>query len=283
MITLCVTLILFSFMNSTADLVSHRRSPPRRLQRHRCRAAAELAGKTCTRRCSRSMFRLCFVALAVDVLLIGRLLSQRCRPYLDRDTGNELRSELVGYHVRLYKLLRSSSAWPSPDLGGPVYCQQRLCGPHGFRHQSGFRILARGHRRRSGHPGGADAQFCLSISSDVPWHQPGFEYVTVFSAIIIFFVLLCRIELLDHPRALNQLLGLERRTARGGRDSIDHSPGQHDDIANVIAGIASFNTKFGNYDPTYSGWDDTPPDGKGPDYLMQRLADYMLSGGTIRQ
>jgi hypothetical protein len=86
-----------------------------------------------------------------------------------------------------------------------------------------------------------------------------------------------RIELLDHPRALNQLLGLERRTARGGRDSIDHSPGQHDDIANVIAGIASFNTKFGNYDPTYSGWDDAPPDGKGPDYLMQRLADYMLS------
>jgi hypothetical protein len=29
---------------------------------------------------------------------------------------------------------------------------------------------------------------------------------------------------------------LERRTARGGRDSIDHGPGAHDDIANAVAG-----------------------------------------------
>jgi hypothetical protein len=29
---------------------------------------------------------------------------------------------------------------------------------------------------------------------------------------------------------------LERRTARGGKDSIDHSPGQHDDVANAVAG-----------------------------------------------
>jgi hypothetical protein len=48
-----------------------------------------------------------------------------------------------------------------------------------------------------------------------------------------------RIELLDHPRLAAQLLGLERRTARGGRDSIDHGPGAHDDIANAVAGVAS--------------------------------------------
>lgn len=47
-----------------------------------------------------------------------------------------------------------------------------------------------------------------------------------------------RIELPDHPRLLAQLAGLERRTARGGRDSIDHAPGQHDDIANVVCGLA---------------------------------------------
>jgi hypothetical protein len=29
---------------------------------------------------------------------------------------------------------------------------------------------------------------------------------------------------------------LERRTARSGRDSIDHAPGAHDDIANSVAG-----------------------------------------------
>jgi hypothetical protein len=45
-----------------------------------------------------------------------------------------------------------------------------------------------------------------------------------------------RVELLDHPRLVGQLCGLERRTARGGRDSIDHAPGAHDDIANSVAG-----------------------------------------------
>lgn len=47
-----------------------------------------------------------------------------------------------------------------------------------------------------------------------------------------------RVELLDHPRLLSQLGALERRTARGGRDSIDHPPAQHDDIANVAAAVA---------------------------------------------
>jgi hypothetical protein len=45
-----------------------------------------------------------------------------------------------------------------------------------------------------------------------------------------------RVELLDYPRLHAQLLGLERRTARGGRDSIDHPPGAHDDLANAAAG-----------------------------------------------
>ncbi len=43
-------------------------------------------------------------------------------------------------------------------------------------------------------------------------------------------------ELLDLPRLGAQLCGLERRTARGGRDSIDHAPGAHDDLANSVAG-----------------------------------------------
>ena len=45
-----------------------------------------------------------------------------------------------------------------------------------------------------------------------------------------------RVELLDHPRLVAQLCGLERRTAWGGRDSIDHGPGGHDDVANAVAG-----------------------------------------------
>jgi hypothetical protein len=46
-----------------------------------------------------------------------------------------------------------------------------------------------------------------------------------------------RIELLDHPRLINQLIGLERKTSRG-KDTIDHVPGGHDDICNAVAGAA---------------------------------------------
>lgn len=45
-----------------------------------------------------------------------------------------------------------------------------------------------------------------------------------------------RVELLDEPRLSAQLQGLERRVARGGRDSIDHQPGGRDDVANAAAG-----------------------------------------------
>jgi hypothetical protein len=46
-----------------------------------------------------------------------------------------------------------------------------------------------------------------------------------------------RTELIDNTRLANQLCSLERRTARGGRDSIDHPPGAHDDLANAVAGV----------------------------------------------
>jgi hypothetical protein len=45
-----------------------------------------------------------------------------------------------------------------------------------------------------------------------------------------------RIELLDLPRLTTQFCNLERRTARGGRDSIDHPPGAHDDVVNAACG-----------------------------------------------
>jgi hypothetical protein len=46
------------------------------------------------------------------------------------------------------------------------------------------------------------------------------------------------VELLDSPRLIAQFCGLERRTSRGGRDTIDHAPGpdSHDDCANAVAG-----------------------------------------------
>lgn len=46
-----------------------------------------------------------------------------------------------------------------------------------------------------------------------------------------------QVELPPDVRLINQFTNLERRTARGGRDSIDHAPGGHDDRANVVAGL----------------------------------------------
>jgi hypothetical protein len=44
------------------------------------------------------------------------------------------------------------------------------------------------------------------------------------------------VDLLDNQRLVAQLLGLERRTARGGRDSVDHPPGGKDDLCNAACG-----------------------------------------------
>jgi hypothetical protein len=48
-----------------------------------------------------------------------------------------------------------------------------------------------------------------------------------------------RVALLDNGRLVSQLTALERRTSRAGRDSIDHPPGAHDDLANVVAGAVT--------------------------------------------
>jgi len=47
------------------------------------------------------------------------------------------------------------------------------------------------------------------------------------------------VDLLDDARLFAQIVGLERRTARGGKDSIDHAPGAHDDLANSVAGVVA--------------------------------------------
>ena len=44
------------------------------------------------------------------------------------------------------------------------------------------------------------------------------------------------VELPPDQKLLGQLINLERRTSRAGKDSIDHPPGGNDDRANVIAG-----------------------------------------------
>lgn len=45
-----------------------------------------------------------------------------------------------------------------------------------------------------------------------------------------------RVKLLDDTRMFNQFCQLELRTARGGRDSVDHPKGGMDDVANAVTG-----------------------------------------------
>jgi hypothetical protein len=45
-----------------------------------------------------------------------------------------------------------------------------------------------------------------------------------------------KVQLLDDERMINQLVSLERRTSRSGKDSIDHPPHGRDDRINAVAG-----------------------------------------------
>ena len=56
-----------------------------------------------------------------------------------------------------------------------------------------------------------------------------------------------RIMLPKHDRLVSQIVGLERRVSRAGKDSIDHAPHGHDDLANCVAGAAAL-SNFGGYD-----------------------------------
>jgi hypothetical protein len=90
-----------------------------------------------------------------------------------------------------------------------------------------------------------------------------------------------RIELLDNQRLTNQLVGLERRTQRGGRDSIDHPPGAHDDIVNAVAGVASKLIAKSSYNLDALA-DTMPDDPLGIEHWRSlRLSTYLNSGGRI--
>lgn len=60
-----------------------------------------------------------------------------------------------------------------------------------------------------------------------------------------------RCELPPDDKTIKQFCQLERRTARSGKDSIDHPPGQHDDRSNAAAGLIA---SFQSHGPTAGCW-----------------------------
>ena len=83
------------------------------------------------------------------------------------------------------------------------------------------------------------------------------------------------VELVDQPRLIQQIVGLERRTARGGRDTIDHAPNGHDDLANVVAGVCALFAKS-SYD-MLSWFGDDELDLNRQEQL--RFNRYVMTGG----
>ena len=83
-----------------------------------------------------------------------------------------------------------------------------------------------------------------------------------------------RVELLDHPKLVSQLVGLERSTRGAGK--IDHRPGAHDDIANAVAGVAAVNNKYGAYDPQFLGWQDEADRQEGVDKNTSAFKNRLL-------
>ena len=98
-----------------------------------------------------------------------------------------------------------------------------------------------------------------------------------------------RVELLDHKRLVAQLCSLERRTSRAGKDSIDHVPGGHDDIANAVAGATALAAQAAAHPQPKivqpgiwsknGGWI-SDPCGNRAQTTTQKFYEYYNSGGT---
>jgi hypothetical protein len=92
------------------------------------------------------------------------------------------------------------------------------------------------------------------------------------------------VSLPDHAVTIRELKSLERRTARSGKDSVDHPRNGHDDHANSVAGVlhalAAPKKKYA-YD-TSMAWADDYDDGE---YHASRLRSHIFSsaGGGFYQ
>jgi Phage Terminase len=67
------------------------------------------------------------------------------------------------------------------------------------------------------------------VQSDIPKSQIYLESLPLFTRGLV--------RLPDHARLCKELRLLERQTHRGGKDSVDHPRGQHDDYANAVCGV----------------------------------------------
>jgi len=81
------------------------------------------------------------------------------------------------------------------------------------------------------------------------------------------------VELIKDDRLLGQLVALERRTHSGGKDTVDHPPGAHDDLANAVAGAAvlAFQQRV---------WTEEEMEAHLPTAIPNQTAEIILAGGA---
>ena len=109
-----------------------------------------------------------------------------------------------------------------------------------------------------------------------------------------------RVELLDEATKIKQLCNLQRKTAHGGHDTVDHPPGQHDDVINAVAGaLVALSQRAAqqiSFAPPISFyWDGTssidhvlaraaakPPPAPGDSNLEERHTDLTTRRNTIQ-
>lgn len=82
-----------------------------------------------------------------------------------------------------------------------------------------------------------------------------------------------QVELLDVKRMSSQFVNLERRTVRGGKDSIDHSPNGRDDVSNAVAGVLDLMS------PRTERWD--PSDCHVGTRLKSSSIEFLDIGGEL--
>jgi hypothetical protein len=78
-------------------------------------------------------------------------------------------------------------------------------------------------------------------------------------------------DLLNNIKMVNQFISFERRTAWSGRDSIDHMPDAHDDLANATVGaLCNLSVKAYKYDSSLE-WVDGGKEEEPSDWRMSQL------------
>jgi Phage Terminase len=102
----------------------------------------------------------------------------------------------------------------------------------------------------------------LYVQSDIPKSQIYLECLPLFTRGLVV--------LPDHARLLKELRLLERQTHRGGKDSVDHPRGQHDDYANSVCGVLRTLSNHLGFDATFNWNDGTDDDDRYSEVALKR-------------